>query len=49
MTESEWTWNRVRRLLSDLESDGYEPRDLATSTSRASPNKILRLEVERDD
>jgi hypothetical protein len=44
---TEWTWDDVERLLSDLKSDGYTPLDLETNTSHAAPEKTVFLDVGR--
>lgn len=47
--DKERTWADVRRLLNDLEADGYDPILITTSTAAANRLKQVQINVERAD
>lgn len=49
MTDAEWEWRDVERVIEDLKRDGYQPSGLKSSTAEARPKKSLLLRVERAD
>lgn len=46
---SDTDWSDVERLLRDLKADGYEPSLLETATDAAVPQKMIQINVEREE
>lgn len=47
MAATDCDWSDIDRLLNDLKADGYDPTLVDTSTSAATPEKKIQINVER--